>query len=300
MKSILPIFEALRPKQWTKNLVVFAALIFSERALIFKPLAWEYALLAFVIFCGLSGSVYLLNDLTDIEKDRLHPEKRLRPIASGQLGVNAARGTLFLLLGICLSTGWWIFPPLFWGSAVAFFLINIAYSFWLKNIVILDVLTIAIGFVLRAQAGVGAMQTVDPRVGMSHWLILCTLMLALFLGLVKRRQEIMRFGDDASGHRKILEEYSPHFVDEMTGVVAATTLIGYSLYTVAPETIARIGSNRLIYTVPFVVYGIFRYQYLIHMRQQGENPSAILLTDLPLQINLALWILAVVLLIHVL
>jgi len=184
------------------------------------------------------------------------------------------------------------------AATAGYFLLNLAYSFWLKNQVILDVLTIAIGFVLRALAGVGAMQALDPLVKMSHWLVLCTLMLALFLALAKRRGEIWRMRSEAASHRRILEEYSLHFLDEMTAVAGATTIIGYALYTVSAETIARIGSDRLIFTVPFVIYGVFRYLYLIHIRNQGENPSSVVLHDRPMQINLALWIVAVILLIH--
>ncbi len=292
-----PWLETLRPKQWTKNLVLFAAIVFSERGLITQPRAWLLSVAAFLIFCALSGCVYLLNDLVDIEKDRLHPEKCRRPLASGSLPVRQAKAMLVALLVFCMGASWCL-PPVFMASTAGYFLLNLAYSFWLKHQVILDVLTIAIGFVLRAMAGVGAMQAIDSLVRMSHWLVLCTLMLALFLALAKRRGEIWRMRSEASSHRRILDEYSLHFLDEMTAVSGATTIIGYALYTVSAETIARIGSDRLIFTVPFVIYGVFRYLYLIHIRNQGENPSAVFLRDRPMQINLMLWVMTVILLIH--
>lgn len=294
---LLPLLQTMRPRQWTKNLVVFAPLFFSEKQLIFQPMAWLASLAAFALFCVLSGTVYLMNDLVDLEKDRSHPEKSKRPIASGALPENIARLGLLGMLAICLACAS-RFPPYFFWSAVAYFLANVAYSFKLKNMVILDVLTIAFGFVLRAQAGVGAMQAVDSGVRISHWLILCTLTLALFLGMAKRRQEISRLGDGAVGHRQILKEYSLRYLDDMTTIVSAVTIISYALYTVSADTIAKYRTDHLVYTVPFVVYGIFRYLYLIHMRNQGDNPSEIVLTDRPLKLNLLLWIISVELIIH--
>lgn len=292
-----PLFQSLRPRQWTKNLILFAGIIFSEKRVLFQPWAWVYLGISFFLFCGLSGCVYLMNDLVDIEKDRKHPEKSQRPIASGALPVGTAKIALPLLLLACLGIGYQ-FPPLFFVSALIYFLLNIGYSFWLKNMVILDVLTVATGFVLRAQAGVGALQKLDPGVYISHWFILCTFMLALFLALAKRRQEIRLLKDDAGDHRKILEEYSPHFIDEMTGLVSASTVMAYAIYTVSAETIRKFGTDRLVYTVPFVLYGIFRYQYLIHIKDLGDKPAEIFLTDRPLQVNMLLWVGAVVLIIH--
>lgn len=260
-------------------------------------MAWFYALAGFMIFCALSGSVYLLNDLVDLEKDRIHPEKRLRPIASGRLAVKEAKAAfLFLLIG-CFFISFQL-PLLFFVSTLAYFIVNLLYSFWLKNVVILDVLSIATGFVIRAQAGIGAVQAVDPRVYMSHWLILCTFMLALFLALAKRRQEIRQLKEDATSHRVILREYSPHLIDELTGLVCASTIMCYAIYTVSAETIQKFGTDKLVFTVPFVLYGIFRYQYLIHIKGRGDNPSEILLSDRPLQINMILWLATVLLLIQ--
>ena len=292
-----PLLASLRPRQWTKNLVLFAGLVFSEKRILFVPMAWFYAFSGFVIFCALSGCVYLLNDLVDLEKDRIHPEKRLRPIASGRVTMQEAKVVFLVLLIGCFFLSFQ-FPVLFFLSTLAYFVVNLLYSFWLKNIVILDVLSIATGFVIRALAGIGAVQAVDPGVYMSHWLILCTFMLALFLALAKRRQEIRQLKDDAASHRQILREYSPHLIDELTGLVCASTIMCYAIYTVSAETIQKFGTDKLVLTVPFVLYGIFRYQYLIHIKGRGDNPSEILLTDRPLQADLILWLIAVLLLIQ--
>ncbi|MBF0502405.1 MAG: decaprenyl-phosphate phosphoribosyltransferase [Candidatus Riflebacteria bacterium] len=297
MSTLSLLFKTMRPRQWTKNLVVFAPLIFSEKQLLWKPMAWLCSIGGFILFSCISGAVYIMNDLVDLEHDRIHPEKRNRPLASGTLSVSVARFALLFLFAFSMGASLFM-PPLFAGSAVAYFAANIAYSFKLKNVVILDVLTIAIGFVLRAQAGVGAIQMIDPAVYISHWLILCTLMLALFLGMAKRRQELQQLREGAASHRKILSEYSAHFLDEMTGIVSSITIISYALYTVSAETILKYGTDKLVYTVPFVLYGIFRYMYLIHMRNQGDNPSEILLSDRPLQITILLWLVSVVAIIH--
>jgi 4-hydroxybenzoate polyprenyltransferase len=292
-----PFLKSLRPRQWTKNLVLFAGVFFSEKRLLFSEGAWLWAGVGFAIFCGLAGTVYLLNDVVDVEKDRLHPEKCKRPIASGALPIRTAWIYLIILLLGSLIAAWFM-TPLFFGSALAYFLLNIAYSFRLKHMVILDVLTIALGFVLRAQAGVGAVRMVDPTVYISHWLFLCTLMLALFLGLAKRRGEIFHMKEEAVHTRKILSEYSLPYIDGLMATISGATILAYAIYTVSPETTMKYGTDQLVYTVPFVLYGIFRYQYLIHMRQMGEKPAEILLSDRPLQVNLILWILAVVAIIH--
>lgn len=294
---IAPIFTSLRPKQWTKNLILFAGLLFSEKSLIFTKDGWLYAAFGFFIFCGLSGSVYLLNDLADFDKDRLHPEKCKRPIAAGEISISEAKAVLILLLIGCLIASWQI-SGLFFSTSLAYFMLNLAYSFKLKNVVILDVMCIAIGFVLRAVAGVGALKGMDSEIYISHWLILSTLMLAMFLGLVKRRQEIALLAEDAARHRKILAEYSHDYIDQMTSILAATSIITYSFYTVSPETIAKFGTDKMILTVPMVLYGILRYFYLIHIRDLGDNPSDVLLTDRPLQVNLIIWAVAIFSIIH--
>ncbi|MBF0543409.1 MAG: decaprenyl-phosphate phosphoribosyltransferase [Candidatus Riflebacteria bacterium] len=291
------IIETLRPRQWTKNLIIFTPILFSEKQLFVKPTAWLFSISGFLIFCFLSGSVYLLNDMVDSENDKLHPEKKKRPIPSGRLSMGQAKFLLIALLS-CSMFASFILPRPFFFSAILYFILNAAYSFFLKNVVILDILSIALGFVIRAEAGVGSLQTVDPRIHISHWLILCTFMLALFLGMAKRRGEIKLLKGTASSHRKILDEYSIHFIDDMTSISGATTVLSYALYTVSSDTIAKFGTDSLIYTIPFVIYGIFRYLYIIHIKGEGDNPSEILLSDKPLQINLLFWIAASLILIH--
>lgn len=282
--------RSLRPHQWTKNLVVFAALGFSKHLFEGPPLL--QALLAFAIFCGLSGTVYLVNDVADVERDRLHPLKRLRPIASGQLSPRAAAlGASLLGLG-CLAAATALGTG-FLGCAAAYLVLNLAYSFRLKEIVILDVLAVSSGFVLRAAAGGLAI-----GVQISQWLLICTLLLALFLSLSKRRHEIVSLSGQASEHRAILAEYSPYLLDQMIAVVTASCLVAYAFYTTAPETREKFRTDQLGLTVPFVLYGIFRYLYLVHQKEQGGSPTDVLITDRPLLVNVALWALAVVLILY--
>jgi 4-hydroxybenzoate polyprenyltransferase len=281
---------SLRPHQWTKNLVVLAALAFSKH-LFDDPDAVVRAGVAFAVFCALSGAVYVVNDLVDLERDRLHPIKRARPIASGALPVPAARAAAAALLGVGLLVAWGLGPG-FFLCAVAYLALNLAYSFGLKEVVILDVLAIAIGFVLRAVAGAVAIQ-----VAFSEWLIVCTLLLALFLALAKRRHELVSL-PDAAAHRAILAEYSPYLLDQMIAVVTASCLTAYAFYTLAPETVGKYRTDRLALTIPFVIYGIFRYLYLVHRKEQGGSPSDVLLTDRPLLAATVLWGLVVVLIVY--
>jgi len=281
---------SLRPHQWTKNLVVLAALAFSKH-LFDDPDAVVRAGAAFAAFCALSGAVYVVNDLADLERDRLHPVKRARPIASGALPVPAARAAAAALFGLGLVAAWALGPG-FLLCALAYVALNLAYSFGLKNVVILDVLAIAIGFVLRAVAGAVAIQVV-----FSEWLIVCTLLLALFLALAKRRHELVTL-EDAAGHRSSLAEYSPYLLDQMIAVVTASCLTAYAFYTLAPETVEKYRTDRLALTIPFVIYGIFRYLYLVHRREQGGSPSDVLLTDRPLLAATVLWGLVVVLIVY--
>jgi 4-hydroxybenzoate polyprenyltransferase len=282
------VLASLRPRQWVKNLFVFGGLIFAQQ-LFFPPAVWT-ALGAFVIFCGLSGAIYLLNDVADRDKDRLHPDKRLRPIASGRLSVPAALGAALVLIGGGLAAAAWLSRP-FALTALAYVVLLTAYSAWLKHIVIVDVLVVAIGFVLRAAGGALAIS-----VGISGWLLICTILLALFLALGKRRHEVLALGEAAARHRPILAEYSPALLDQMIAVVTASTVTAYALYTMSPETVAKFQTPLLPATLPFVLYGIFRYLYLLYRRQLGGNPSDIVLRDRPLLLNTLLW-LAVVLVI---
>jgi 4-hydroxybenzoate polyprenyltransferase len=280
---------SLRPEQWTKNLIVFAALIFGQR--LFDPAAAGHSLAACFIFCALSGVVYLLNDVSDRDADRLHPLKRHRPIAAGEVSPPVALGVGMVLAAGALAAAFWLGLAFGW-IAVAYLGLFVGYSRVLKHVVILDVLTIAIGFVLRAAAGAAAI-----AVPMSQWLLVCTILLALFLGLSKRRHELTLLAESASGHRKILEEYNPYLLDQMIGVVTASTLVAYIIYCTSPETTDKFGTANLVLTTPFPIYGIFRYLYLVHQRGAG-SPSEVLLTDRPLIACIALWGLAVIAIIY--
>jgi len=286
----MSVLVSLRPGQWTKNFIVFAALIFSRRLL--DPAAVAFALAAFLIFCALSGAVYLFNDVSDRAADRQHPLKSRRPIASGALSVGTATTWASTLMAGGLAAAFWLSVPFGWAAA-AYVALQAAYSRWLKHIVIIDVMAIAMGFVLRAAAGglvIGVM--------VSDWLLTCTILLALFLGLSKRRHELTLLADEASGHRRILEEYDPYLLDQMIAVVAASTLVAYIIYCLSSETTERFGTHWLVLTVPFPIYGIFRYLYIVHRRDGGGNPSEMLLNDRPLLACVALWSLTVVAIIY--
>jgi 4-hydroxybenzoate polyprenyltransferase len=278
------VWLSLRPHQWTKNLVVFAAPALSKHLFERGPL--EKSVLGFAIFCALSGTVYLLNDVADLERDRLHPRKRLRPIASGALSSRAAV-VLSLALGLGSLALSVVLGLPFVLCAALYLALNILYSFRLKEIVILDVLSVSIGFVLRAVAG-----GVAIGVLVSDWLLVCTLLLALFLALAKRRHELVSLTTSATGHRKILAEYSPYLLDQMISVVTASCLTAYAFYTMAPDTVQKYRTERLAWTIPFVLYGIFRYLYLVHQKEKGGSPTDILVTDRPLLLNVFLWALA--------
>jgi 4-hydroxybenzoate polyprenyltransferase len=288
--AVLSLLISLRPGQWPKNLLVFAGLIFGQR--LFDPAAVREALAAFAIFCGLSGVVYLLNDVADREHDRLHPRKSKRPIASGELSVPAALAAAALIGTASLGGAFALGIP-FAGVSVAYLVLLTLYSAVLKHVVIIDVLTISIGFVLRAVAG-----AVAVNVEISHWLLVCTILLALFIALAKRRHELVLLADGATMHRRILGEYSPYLLDQMISVVTASTLVAYIFYTISPETEAKFSTHWLGLTIPFPLYGIFRYLYLVHRREGGGSPADLLLTDRPLLACVALWGLAVVLIIY--
>jgi 4-hydroxybenzoate polyprenyltransferase len=281
---------SLRPSQWTKNLIVFAALIPGQRLL--DPTALAEATGAFAIFCVLSGVVYLINDIADREADQAHPIKRRRPIASGAVSVPMAAATAAVLGSTALAAAFWL-GRTFGIMAGAYLLLLTLYSGPLKHIVIIDVLTIAIGFVLRAAAGAVAI-----NVPISPWLYVLTVLGALFLALCKRRHELVLLADRATGHRPILAEYSPYLLDQMISVVTASALVAYAIYTVSPDTIEKFHTNLLGITLPFPLYGIFRYLYLVHQKEGGGSPSDILLNDRPLLACLALWALTVAVIIY--
>ncbi len=281
---------SLRPEQWTKNLVVFAGLLFGGELFDWRSLALAVA--AVGVFCVLSGVVYLVNDVADREADRRHPIKSVRPIASGALPVSTAMTAAVVLGVVALAAAFWLNPPFGW-VALAYVALQGAYSWRLKHVVIIDVLTIAIGFVLRAVAG-----AVVVGVQIGHWLLLCTVLLALFLALSKRRHELVLLAGGAIEHRKILGEYSPYLLDQMIGVVTASTLIAYVLSCISPETVQRYGTDRLGLTIPFPLYGIFRYLYLVHLKEGGGSPTSMLVNDRPLLLCVALWAAAVVIIVY--
>jgi 4-hydroxybenzoate polyprenyltransferase len=281
---------SLRPTQWFKNLFVFAALVFSRSL---NDLSQGLAVLAaFGLFCLLSSGTYLINDLFDLRQDREHPTKSKRPLASGQLKTSsAATAAVFLVLASLILS--FLLHKNFGLVALAYFLINLAYSAYLKQVVILDVMLVAFGFVLRAVAGALVIE-----VEISSWLLICTILIALFLALGKRRHEVVLLAEGSSQHRRVLGEYSPYFLDQMIAVVTASTLMSYTLYTLSPEVARKFGDNDLMFTVPFVLYGIFRYLYLVHRQSKGGSPARLLLTDRPLMLDILLWFVAVWLILY--
>jgi 4-hydroxybenzoate polyprenyltransferase len=287
---LLNLLISLRPGQWTKNLFVFAALVFAQR--LTDTDAVVNAGVAFFVFCALSATVYVVNDVLDREQDRRHPLKSHRPIASGALSpalaliVAAVLGIAAII--VALGLGWHFFQ-----IAAGFLVLLIAYSAVLKHIVILDVLTIAAGFALRAAAGAAAI-----AVPISHWLLVCTTLLALFIALSKRRHELTLLTETAIDHRPILGDYTPYLLDQMISVVTASTLIAYAFYTISPETTAKFGTDLLSLTILFPLYGIFRYLYLVHRRDKGGSPAELVVNDRPLLVCVGLWALSVILIIY--
>jgi 4-hydroxybenzoate polyprenyltransferase len=285
------IVESLRPKQWIKNFLLFAGLIFSEN-LFHLPFLLK-TVLGFAVFCGLSSAVYLLNDFLDLEQDRQHPEKSKRPLASGRIPAGLVLGFSAFLFASSISAS----VLLGRGFAVAcagYAAMMIAYSLVLKHVIILDVIVIAVGFVVRALAG-----ALLIHVAISPWLLVCTIFLALFFGLVKRRHERLLLGAGAGRHRKNLEGYHPALLDQMIGLTTAASVITYTLYTFSPETVAKFQTGNLILTVPFLLYGVFRYLYLIYQKGLGGSPEQIILSDLPTLLNCALYLISVILILYI-
>jgi len=287
---ISPYFRLLRPHQWVKNGFVLAPLIFAAKLLDVPSLILGIA--AFAVFCLVSSGVYAFNDVFDREQDRNHPTKKNRPVASGEIGVLTASmiGTGLFAAGIlgAITIG-----KAFLLWVVLYLLLQFGYNVAFRNIVILDILAIAMGFVIRAVAGSLAIGVI-----ISPWLILCTLLIALFLGFAKRRQEIVLMGDAASAHRSILKDYTVPLLDQLIGIVTAATIVCYAIYTLTPEVTERLGSRYMILTLPFVLYGIFRYLYLVHVLEKGGSPTRDLLTDKPLLLSIGLWTITSVALIY--
>jgi 4-hydroxybenzoate polyprenyltransferase len=284
------LLATLRPEQWTKNLLIFAGVLFGGRLL--DPTAVWAAIGMFAAFCALSSAVYVFNDVLDREADRQHPLKSARPIASGRLSVRVAIAA-GVAIGAAGIGGGFALGQTAGLIASAYLGLLMLYSAALKHVVIIDVLVIAAGFVLRAVAGAVAID-----VPISQWLLVCTTLLALFLALSKRRHELTLLGEGATGHRRILEEYSPYLLDQMIAVVTASTLIAYSLYATSPDTAERFGTTHLGLTIPFVLYGIFRYLYLVHQRRGGGSPTTMLVTDRPLLACVACWALSVAMILY--
>jgi 4-hydroxybenzoate polyprenyltransferase len=289
MKNSYQLLRLMRPYQWVKNLFVFTGLLFGH--------AWHdphlviQAVIAFSAFCLLSSAIYTFNDIVDLEQDRLHPKKARRPLASGAVSVSAAAilAALLTVAGLALA---YASSLIVLAILLGYGLMNIAYTLRLKHVVILDVFIIATGFMLRILAG-----TLGIGIPPSKWLLLCGLMVTLFLGFTKRRAEIFALNEDKANHRKVLEHYSPVLLDKMIGITAAGLIMSYSLYTMNADTIRIHGTANLIYTVPFVMYGVFRYIYLLHHQSRGGDPSHDLVRDPHLLIVVGAWLVTTFLLI---
>lgn len=289
------LLQELRPRQWTKNLLLFAGVLFSRQAGDL-PLLLR-ASVGFLAFSLLAGLVYLLNDLRDAEQDRQHPKKRHRPIASGRLGLGAARVSAGVLMVLVVAFSVWLGPQ-FSAVAAAYLVMNLFYNLGMRNQVLLDVFFIALGFVLRAIAGVELLRPVSPGTELSPWLLVCTFFGALFLALAKRRRELLSAGDDLTGRRAVLRQYSAGLLEGLLLVSAAASIMGYALYTIWPATVAKFNTEALLYTVPFVTYGIFRYLFLVRASETTEDPSQVLLTDPPLRICVLLYLVTVVFILY--
>lgn len=287
---IKDLIQILRPSQWTKNAVVFAALIFAKHLFVLDQ--FLIVLGGFWCFCLVASGCYVMNDLRDCERDRQHPLKSLRPLPAGRISRPVA---VVLSVGLMIA-GLIGAAALHTGFAVlvlAYALLQVAYTFAFKDIVILDVMSIATGFVIRAVAG-----GVIIAVPVSQWLVICTFLGALFLGFCKRRHELVLLEGRATEHRATLREYSPYFLDQMISVVTASTVVAYAIYTASPEVREKLGTENLYLTIPFVLFGIFRYLYLVHQREEGGNPTQVLLTDRPIIACVVLWIVAATLILY--
>jgi len=287
MRTAIAFLENLRPRQWTKNLLLFAGLIFAQK--MGDPACAMRAVLGALVFCFSSGVVYVFNDIADRDLDRCHPDKRHRPVASGRLPVAVAVKAGLALLVACLVSAW-LLGPLFLAAVGVFFLWNWIYTRWLKQVPILDVTGIGMSFVIRASAGVLVLLPVSPEVGISVWLLFCTFFLSLFLGFCKRRDEFLKIDSTLGDTRPVLRGYTEPVLNALIGISFALTTMMYALYTVWPDTVAHFGTRNLIYTLPFVLAGMGRYLYLVYREARGGRPHEILLNDLLLQAIILGWI----------
>ncbi len=290
MKKLWYLVVSMRPRQWTKNLVLFAGVVFSMQ--LFEPSLLERSLYGFIVFCLMSGAIYIVNDVCDRARDREHPAKKKRPITAGLLSPSEALPVAIALLAALLAVSWALGRE-FFAVAAAFVAINFAYSFFLRGIVILDVFSISFNFLLRAVGGVAVLKERAPSIEISPWLLICTLFLSLFLAFCKRRNEIEAL-DEAAAHRASLKDYSVLLLDQLVGLSATSALVSYSIYTVWPSTVEKFGTSNLVYTIPFVVFGIMRYLYIVYRRNEGGDPSGILLTEKSILATVFLWAVAVI------
>jgi len=288
---IKDLFQLLRPHQWVKNGIILAGLVFSGSVSYTDKVITAF--LATGLFCLLSSTVYIINDLADAAADRNHPTKKNRPIAAGRVSPSTAV-ILAIIIGAGSLISSYFLQDYFFYTAIGYLILNLLYSFWLKHIVIIDVMSIAAGFVLRALAG-----AVVIDVEFSGWLLISSFLLALFLGFGKRRHELVLLENNSGQHRRILEHYSKYFLDQLIGVVTPAVVVCYLIYVISPDVKERLGTEYLFLTVPFVIYGIFRYLYLIHQKEEGGSPTRVLLTDFPILLTVLLWLATAMVLLYV-
>ena len=290
LSKIRSIWTTLRPRQWFKNIFLFVGLVFSQN--LFQIDLFIKVCEGFLVFCLAASSIYVFNDIHDRESDRRHPEKYRRPLAQGSLLVSEAYMVSMVLAAVALMLAF-MMDRTFLLILLAYFVLNLAYSLKIKQVVILDIMFIASGFVLRILAG-----TTLAGVNPSDWLVICTITLSLFLGFSKRRNELVLMGENAGTQRKVLKEYSIHFLDQMISMVTACTVMSYILYTVSPETVGRFGTKNLMFSIPFALFGVFRYLYLIYLKKKMGDPIDLILKDFPFLLNILLWISAVMIIIY--
>lgn len=282
MTTIKALITTMRPRQWLKNTIIFAALVFDRQLATGNWPAVLRTFLGFVIFCLLSGVVYVINDIADMEADQQHPIKKKRPLTSGELSVNVAKGFAIITLALIIPLSF-LLSPAFAIVALSYLILNLAYSNWIKNIPLLDVFAIALGFVLRILAGV----TLIEVARFSPWLYVVTTLGALYIGFGKRRAELALLSENANSHRKVLDGYTLPLLDQLITIVSSTTIIAYSLYTFSAPNLPD--NHVMMLTIPFVMYGIFRYLYLIQVKHRGGAPEEVIYSDRPLQISIILW-----------
>ncbi|MEA2031629.1 MAG: decaprenyl-phosphate phosphoribosyltransferase [candidate division Zixibacteria bacterium] len=289
---LFDIIKLIRPAQWLKNGIIVLALVFAGE--LNNPEKIILAIIAIAVYCLLSSAVYTFNDLIDIERDKQHPLKKNRPLASGRIGRGTAVVIITILTILGVAVAWMINVP-FFVSVFAFIVLNVAYTLWLKDIVIVDVIAVAMSFVIRAYAGAFSIE-----VPASIWMLINTLLLALFLGLGKRRHELVFLEDSAVSHRKTLSKYSSYLLDQFIVIITASVIVIYMLYSFSPEVSEKLGTDNLFVTIPFVVYGLFRYLYLIHREEQGGSPTSVLVNDKPILLTVLLWLITASIVLYVL